>query len=194
MRKVYTTTLNAFFFHSSVFTLTPPHLLKFHHTLPIPNHFKCTDEDCDHFLPWLENKAAAQISSLLYIATSIFGRSLFACKNVQAGDCLLKVPFTVQITPDNLIPELKPLIADQVGNVSKLALVILVEQKKAQVSEWAPYITCLPQVEDMHSTVLDRFPQFFKDVSFENFRYAYGLVASRAWGSTKGLSLVSSAS
>ncbi|KAK9684075.1 hypothetical protein RND81_10G184800 [Saponaria officinalis] len=213
---------------SKLLTVSHQFLPKFCHTAPPHNLniLKCCDNYSNEFLPWLDNKAGVRISSLLSIGISNFGRCLFACKNVQAGDCLLKVPFSVQITPDNLLPEIKPMIPDEVGNIAKLAVVILVKQKKGQLSEWAPYITRLPQIEDMHITifwnaqelkmirhssvyqetlnqqaqikndflalkpVLDSFPQFFKDVSFENFRHAYGLVASRAWGSTKGLSLI----
>ncbi|KAL9226997.1 hypothetical protein vseg_002746 [Gypsophila vaccaria] len=210
-------------------TLCDNILPKLYHTNPphCINIFKFRhDDDCDHFLRWLEHKAAAPISSLLSIRNSNFGRSLFACKNIQAGDCLLTVPFSVQVTPDNLLPEIKHMIPDEVGNIAKLAVVILIEQKKAQLSEWAPYISCLPRTDDMHSTifwnaqelemirrssvyletinqlaqmkndflalkpVLDSFPHFFEDVSFENFRHAYGLVTSRAWGSSKGFSLI----
>ena len=35
---------------------------------------KCRDEDCDDFLPWLENKAGVRISSLLAIGNSDYGR------------------------------------------------------------------------------------------------------------------------
>jgi histone-lysine N-methyltransferase SETD3 len=38
-----------------------------------------------------------------------------------------------QITPDNLLPEIKSSLGDEVGNISKLAIVILVEQKIGQV-------------------------------------------------------------
>lgn len=35
----------------------------------------CVDEECNDFLPWLERKAGREISSLLAIGTSSFGRS-----------------------------------------------------------------------------------------------------------------------
>lgn len=38
-----------------------------------------------------------------------------------------------QISPDNVQPDIKPLLTDSVGTVTKLALVILVEQKQGQV-------------------------------------------------------------
>ncbi|GMY08668.1 fructose-bisphosphate aldolase-lysine N-methyltransferase, chloroplastic [Fagus crenata] len=111
------------------------------------------DEDCDDFLPWLEQKAGAKISSVLSIGKSAHGRSLFASKTIRTGDCILKVPYSVQITPDNLLPEIKSSLGDDVGNISKLALVILVEQKIGQKSEWAPYISRLPQPGEMHNTI-----------------------------------------
>ncbi|XP_035839363.1 ribosomal lysine N-methyltransferase 4 isoform X3 [Helianthus annuus] len=113
------------------------------------------DEECGDFLPWLRQKSGAEISSVLSIGKSIYGRSLFACKPIQAGDCILKVPYSVQLAPDNLHPSINSLLGEDVGNVAKLALVILLHQRFGeQASEWAPYISCLPRVEDMHSTVL----------------------------------------
>lgn len=38
--------------------------------------------------------------------------------------------------------------------------------------------------------VFDCFPEIYEDVQFENFKHAYGLVASRAWESMKGQSLI----
>ena len=38
-----------------------------------------------------------------------------------------------QISPDNLLPEISSLLPEEVDNVSKLAIVILVEQKMGQV-------------------------------------------------------------
>jgi histone-lysine N-methyltransferase SETD3 len=38
-----------------------------------------------------------------------------------------------QITPDNILPEIKSLLGDEVLNIAKLAIVILVEQKLGQV-------------------------------------------------------------
>ncbi|KAJ0657712.1 putative [Ribulose-bisphosphate carboxylase]-lysine N-methyltransferase [Helianthus annuus] len=112
------------------------------------------DEEFGDFLPWLRQKSGAEISSGLSIGKSIYGRSLFACKPIQAGDCILKVPYSVQLAPDNLHPSINSLLGEDVGNVAKLALVILLHQRLGEASEWAPYISCLPRVEDMHSTVL----------------------------------------
>ncbi|XP_024996500.1 histone-lysine N-methyltransferase setd3 isoform X2 [Cynara cardunculus var. scolymus] len=188
--------------------------------------YQYVDEDCADFLPWLRQKAGVEISSVLSIGKSIYGRSLFACKPIQAGDCILKVPYSVQLAPDNLLPSISSLLGEEVTDVAKLALVILVHQKLGQASEWAPYISCLPTIAEMHSTifwsdeelkmirisslyqetlkhkvqiekdfssikhVLDRFPEFFEDVTLHNFKHAYNLVESRAWISTRGVSMI----
>lgn len=65
----------------------------------------------------------------------------------------MRVPYNVQIAPDNLLPKVASLLDNEVGNVAKLAIVILIEQKRGQESEWAPYISCLPWPREMHSTV-----------------------------------------
>ncbi|RVW49370.1 putative mitochondrial protein [Vitis vinifera] len=152
----------------------------------------CVDKDCDDFLPWLAQKAGVEISSVLSIGKSTYGRlaghrveespwtsprhsmfemihigdlvislfgshsadewSLFASKSIQTGDCILKVPYNVQISPDNVPSKINSLLGDEVGNIAKLAIVILVEWKMGQDSEWAPYINRLPQPGEMHST------------------------------------------
>uniref|UniRef100_A0A803M9G5 Rubisco LSMT substrate-binding domain-containing protein n=1 Tax=Chenopodium quinoa TaxID=63459 RepID=A0A803M9G5_CHEQI len=191
----FTRALNFSYFPRSILTLSP-HLLLFKFQHCVSRHSlkvsRCRDEDCDDFLPWLEKKAGVQISQVLSIGISDFGRSLFACKSIQAGDCLLKVPFIVQISPDDILPEIKPLVSNTVGTVAKLAVVILAEQKKGQV--------------------FDHFPNAFEDVQFDSFKHAYGIartshkdlhleldaifvncklsVASRAWESMKGQSLI----
>lgn len=38
-----------------------------------------------------------------------------------------------QLAPDNLLPDIKSLLGDEVGNVTKLAIVILFEQKLGKV-------------------------------------------------------------
>ncbi|KAM3698176.1 hypothetical protein ACJW31_06G169400 [Castanea mollissima] len=195
-------------------------------SLSQPQRYCYLDEDCDDFLPWLEQKAGAKISSVLSIGKSAFGRSLFASKSIQSGDCILKVPYSVQITPDNLLPEIKSLLGDEVGNIAKLAIVILCEQKIGRKSEWAPYISRLPQPGEMHNMIfwsqdelemirqssvyhetinqksqtendflaikhaLRHDPEILGDITYEGFMHACSLVGSRAWGSTKGLSLI----
>ncbi|KAF9676756.1 hypothetical protein SADUNF_Sadunf08G0036000 [Salix dunnii] len=187
------------------------------------------DEECVDFLPWLERKAGAEISSKLYVGKSACGRSLFASKSIKTGDCILRVPYNVQIAPVNLLPKVASLLDNETGNVAKLATIILTEQKRGQESEWAPYISCLPQPGEMHSTVctifwskselemihqstvyqetikekyqikkdflkikaaLDHSPEIFDSITLEDFMHAYALVRSRAWGSTRGVSLI----
>ncbi|KAK9037018.1 hypothetical protein V6N11_021940 [Hibiscus sabdariffa] len=111
------------------------------------------DEESVEFLPWLERKAGAKISSVLSIGKSPHGRSLFASENIQSGDCILKVPYSVQITPDNLLPKIKALLSDKIETISKLAVILLVEQKMDQDSRWGPYICCLPRHGEIHSTI-----------------------------------------
>ncbi|XP_028126632.1 fructose-bisphosphate aldolase-lysine N-methyltransferase, chloroplastic isoform X1 [Camellia sinensis] len=185
-----------------------------------------SDEECDNFLPWLERKAGTKISSVLSIGKSAYGRSLLASKSIEPGDCMLKVPYNVQIASDNLLPEINSLLPDEVSNVATLAIVIIVEQKMGQHSEWAPFMSRLPQLGEMHNTIfwsereLDmirqssvyqetikknvqieknflavkpafgHFPEFFDGITFDDFRHAYALVESRAWRSTRGVSLI----
>ncbi|KAH7547988.1 hypothetical protein ACOSP7_032709 [Xanthoceras sorbifolium] len=184
------------------------------------------EESDDDFLPWLERKAGAEISSVLSIGMSAYGRSLFASRKIRAGDCIVKVPYDAQLAPDNLLPEIKPWLSDEIGNVAKLAIVLLVEQKMGQNSEWAPYISRLPQPGEMHNTifwsedelnmicqsslyqetvvkkaqiekeflaikpVIEHLPELFEGVTLKDFMHAYALVESRAWESTKGVSLI----
>ncbi|XP_038889894.1 fructose-bisphosphate aldolase-lysine N-methyltransferase, chloroplastic isoform X2 [Benincasa hispida] len=102
----------------------------------------------DTFLPWLERKAEMKISSVLSIGKSSIGRFLFASETIRAGDCILK-----QISPDVLPLPIKNLLGNEIGNVAKLAVVVLLEQKLGSGSEWAPYITRLPQPWEMHNTM-----------------------------------------
>ncbi|XP_020235361.1 ribosomal lysine N-methyltransferase 4 isoform X2 [Cajanus cajan] len=133
----------------TVFNPSPIHL-NFHSLSLAKPQFS---GNCDDFLPWLERKAGSRISSSLFIGESSYGRSLFASKIIRSGECILKVPYRVQITADNLLPEIKSLLAEDVGNISKLAILILIEKKLGQGSEWYPYISCLPQQGGLHNTV-----------------------------------------
>ncbi|XP_047967684.1 ribulose-1,5 bisphosphate carboxylase/oxygenase large subunit N-methyltransferase, chloroplastic [Salvia hispanica] len=186
----------------------------------------CVDEDCNDFLPWLGNKAGCEISSLLSIGKSAYGRALCAAKDIQSGDCLLKVPYSVQLAPDNLPPGIACLLGDEVGDVAKVALLILYEKHLGKKSEWAPYISRLPLPEDMHSSVFwsdeelemirltalyeetlkqkkqiekdflavklvsANFPARLQNITLQDFTYAYGLVTSRAWVSSRGVSMI----
>ncbi|XP_054785676.1 uncharacterized protein LOC129292160 isoform X3 [Prosopis cineraria] len=148
------------------------------------------DDDCEGFLPWLEWKAGSGISSSLSIGKSSYGRSLFASRIIHPGECILQVPYAVQISVDNLLPEIRSLISNEVGNISKLAAVILVEQKLGRDSEWDPYISCLPQQGQLHNTVFESLLKSFGEFTFRDFMHACTLVGCRAWGSMKGLSLI----
>ncbi|XP_058774738.1 fructose-bisphosphate aldolase-lysine N-methyltransferase, chloroplastic-like [Vicia villosa] len=198
-----------------------------HHRFSTPLTFSSLPQFQPHnFLPWLEKKANSTISSSLSIANSPYGNSLFASNSIQTGDCILQVPYSVQITADNLAPEIRTSIGEDAGNIAKLAIVLLIHKKLGQDSEWHPYISCLPPQEEMHNTifwneseldmirgssvyqetiyhksqiekdflairpVLKSFCQSFGDFTCKDFMHACTLVGSRAWGSTKGLSLI----
>ncbi|RXI09053.1 hypothetical protein DVH24_023197 [Malus domestica] len=181
-------------------------------------------DESNDFLPWLELKAGAEISSALSNGKSAYGASLFASKSITAGDCVLKVPYSVQLAPDNLVPELKDLLSDGVGDAAKLATVVLFEQRMGNDSGWAPYIRWLPRPEGCIArddelelirqssvyqetinqrfqikkeflvirTALKNFLKVSKSITYnyKDFMHVYALVTSRAWGSTKGYSLV----
>ncbi|XP_020597355.1 uncharacterized protein LOC110037115, partial [Phalaenopsis equestris] len=85
--------------------------------------------ECDEFMTWLRKKTGLEISSVLSIGNSRYGRSLFASEPIEDGDCILKIPYTVHLTPDKIIPEVESLIVDDVGTISRLAVVLLAEQK-----------------------------------------------------------------
>ncbi|KAF8101943.1 hypothetical protein N665_0201s0239 [Sinapis alba] len=185
------------------------------------------DKECIDFLPWLEQVAGAKITNTLSIGKSVYGRTLFASKVIHAGDCILKVPFNAQITPDELPTDVRVSLTDEVGNIGKLAALVMIERNTGQNSRWFPYISRLPQLSDMHSTIfwgenelnvircsavhketVKQKAQIEKDFSLvaqafkqhlhnvierpalENFMYAYALVGSRAWETSKGISLI----
>ncbi|XP_058109896.1 fructose-bisphosphate aldolase-lysine N-methyltransferase, chloroplastic isoform X2 [Magnolia sinica] len=213
-------------FHRSSILLTPCPRFQLANAVSLSQVSLCLNVDSVDFLSWLQQKAGIEISSALSVGNSVYGRSLFASKFIQAGDCILKVPYSVQITPDNIIPKLASFLSDDIGGVARLAVVILAEQKKGQDSEWAPYINCLPRTGELHSTIfwtkdelemvrqshiyqetinhrayiekefskvkpaLEHFHQNFEDVTIESFMHAYATVASRAWETSKGQSLI----
>ncbi|XP_022990340.1 fructose-bisphosphate aldolase-lysine N-methyltransferase, chloroplastic isoform X1 [Cucurbita maxima] len=137
--------LNARFLTSSQLEISSSSLL-------VDNVLSTTETD-DVFLPWLERKSNTMISSVLSIGKSDIGRFLFASETIRAGDCILKVPFNVQISPDMLPSPIRDLLGDEIGNVAKVALVILLEQKLGSDSKWAPYIIRLPKPWEMHNTI-----------------------------------------
>ncbi|XP_008793878.2 ribulose-1,5 bisphosphate carboxylase/oxygenase large subunit N-methyltransferase, chloroplastic isoform X5 [Phoenix dactylifera] len=110
-------------------------------------------EESNEFLSWLQKKAGVEISSMLSIGNSVYGRSLFASKYIRAGDCILKVPYNVQMTSDRFPSEIEPFLVHDVGNISRLAVVLLAEQKLGQNSGWATYISNLPRKDEMHNTI-----------------------------------------
>ncbi|CAN7093328.1 unnamed protein product [Brassica rapa subsp. narinosa] len=188
------------------------------------------DKDCIGFLPWLEQIAGAKLTNTLSIGKSVYGsRALFASKVIHAGDCILKVPFNAQITPDELPADIRVSLTDKVGNIGKLAALLMIEINAGQNSRWFPYISLLPQLSDMHSTVgsfgmktefsmircsavhketvkqkariekefslvsqafKEHLPKAIERPALENFMYAYTLVGSRAWETSRGISLI----
>ncbi|CAA6661791.1 unnamed protein product [Spirodela intermedia] len=166
--------------------------LRFRHLSPRPLDFLCfigmesraaistegtflLNRDDLEFLPWLRRKSGREISSVLSIGCSTYGRSLFSSRYIDAGECILSVPYSVQITPDNIPSFLKPLIANDVGDIGRLAVVLLAERRRGQDSEWALYFSSLPYIDDMHCLVLDHFSEFFGDISLKSFMHAYAL-------------------
>ncbi|EEC72271.1 hypothetical protein OsI_05430 [Oryza sativa Indica Group] len=111
--------------------------------------------DCSAFLRWLRSKSGTHISSVLSLGTSsAFGRSLFASKPIQEGDCIMQVPYHVQLTLDKLPQKFNTLLDHAVGDTSKLAALLIMEQHLGNESGWAPYIKSLPTKDQMHNMVL----------------------------------------
>ncbi|OAY85536.1 (Fructose-bisphosphate aldolase)-lysine N-methyltransferase, chloroplastic [Ananas comosus] len=111
------------------------------------------NNECCEFLPWLQQKAGTEVSSVLSVGNSAFGRSLYASTAIHAGDCMLKVPYSVHLTSDKFPLEISPFIDYGVGSVSCVAVVLMAEQKLGMESGWAAYITSLPQMDEMHNTI-----------------------------------------
>ncbi|CAO2196033.1 unnamed protein product [Urochloa humidicola] len=111
------------------------------------------DDNCTAFLRWLQRKAGTQISSVLDVATSTLGRSLFALEPIQEGDCILEVPYGVQLTQDKLPQELCMLLDNLVGDVAKVAVLLMMEQNLGHASGWEPYIKSLPCKDQMHNVM-----------------------------------------
>nr|XP_025878296.1 fructose-bisphosphate aldolase-lysine N-methyltransferase, chloroplastic isoform X8 [Oryza sativa Japonica Group] len=119
------------------------------------------DCDCSVFLRWLRSKSGTHISSVLSLGTSsAFGsffcpfRSLFASEPIQEGDCIMQVPYHVQLTLDKLPQKFNTLLDHAVGDTSKLAALLIMEQHLGNESGWAPYIKSLPTKDQMHNMVL----------------------------------------
>nr|VDD57416.1 unnamed protein product [Brassica oleracea] len=80
-------------------------------------------------------------------------RTLFASKVIHGGDCNLKVPFNAQITPDELPSDVRVSLTDEVGNIGKVATLLMIKRNTGQNSRWFPYISRLPQLAEMHSAI-----------------------------------------
>ncbi|XP_048597115.1 actin-histidine N-methyltransferase isoform X2 [Brassica napus] len=140
---------------------------------------------------------------------------------------LMRVVCCQQITPDELPTDIRVSLTDKVGNIGKLAALVMIEINAGQNSRWFPYISRLPQLSDMHSTIFwdenefsmircsavyketvkqkariekefslvsqafkKHLPKAIERPALENFMYAYTLVGSRAWETSRGISLI----
>lgn len=140
---------------------------------------------------------------------------------------LMRVVCFRQITPDELPTDIRVSLTDKVGNIGKLAALLMIEINAGQNSRWFPYISRLPQLSDMHSTIFwdenefsmircsavhketvkqkariekefslvsqafkEHLPSAIERPALENFMYAYTLVGSRAWETSRGISLI----
>ncbi|OAY84944.1 (Fructose-bisphosphate aldolase)-lysine N-methyltransferase, chloroplastic, partial [Ananas comosus] len=180
------------------------------------------NNECCEFLPWLQQKAGAEISSVLSVGNSAFGRSLYASKAIQAGDCMLKVPYSVHLTSDKFPSKISPFIDHGVGSVSFVAVVLMAEQKLEMIFWSDDDLQMISQSPVYKETfehkaniekeflalkpALECFPQIFGDLRLENFMHACALgklqlhlaiiamskvLSSRAWKTSKGVSLIS---
>ncbi|GJY73947.1 NHL repeat-containing protein [Tanacetum coccineum] len=83
------------------------------------------DNDFSDFLPWLRHKFRTEIIAHLSIRKSSYSRSLFDCKTIKTGDCMLKVPLSVQLTQDILPPKVSSLLGKDVISVTEALSLIL---------------------------------------------------------------------
>ncbi|KAH9317313.1 hypothetical protein KI387_019082, partial [Taxus chinensis] len=122
-------------------------------TCPVPQDEVSTIKDHNEFMSWLRRKAGLEVCSSLTVGMSCNGRSLFSSAPIHAGERIMRIPHNLLITPDKLPKEVEPFLGKDASNYARLALFILAEQKLDQMSEWAPYIHCLPQTGTLHSTI-----------------------------------------
>ncbi|XP_050122492.1 uncharacterized protein LOC126599678 isoform X7 [Malus sylvestris] len=149
--------------------------------------------ESDDFLPWLERKAGAEISSALSIGKSAYGTSLFASKSITAGDCVLKVPYRVDSRWAPYIrwlPRPEEMHCTIFWSDDELELI-------RQSSVYQETINQRSQIKKEFlaiRTALKNFPEMSKSITYKDFMHAYALVdfavTSRAWGSMKGYSLI----
>uniref|UniRef100_M4CSE3 Uncharacterized protein n=1 Tax=Brassica campestris TaxID=3711 RepID=M4CSE3_BRACM len=118
-------------------------------------------------------------------------RTLFASKVIHGGDCNLKVPFNAM---------LRVYLTDEVGNIGKVATLLMIKRNTGQNSRWFPYISRLPQLAEMHSAIfwdenefsmircsavhketvkqkarIEKEFSLVSQLTLENFMYAYAL-------------------
>ncbi|KAK8593340.1 hypothetical protein V6N13_043067 [Hibiscus sabdariffa] len=146
------------------------------------------DEESVDFLPWLERKAGAKVSSVLSIGKSPHGRSLFASENIQSGDCILKVPYSVD---SGWAPYISCL--PRHGEVH--STIFWSEYELDMIRQSSVYQETLNQkakIEKDFAAVVPALQQFpdLESITLQDFMCAYFSVTSRAWESPKGLSLI----
>lgn len=122
-------------------------------THTVPQDCISRTKDPNDFLSWLRKKAGLEVCSSLTVGMSSHGRSLFASGEIHAGECIMRIPHNLLITPDKIPAEVELFLGKEASNYARLALFILAEQKLGKTSEWAPYIHRLPRMGSLHSTV-----------------------------------------
>ena len=74
--------------------------------------------------------------SVVFIFRPPIKPKIYSCSHSYASQDVVNKIFKFilqQLAPDNLLPDIKSLLGDEVGNVAKLAIVILFEQKLDKV-------------------------------------------------------------
>ncbi|GJM91740.1 hypothetical protein PR202_ga08147 [Eleusine coracana subsp. coracana] len=110
---------------------------------------------CYHFIHFLSN--ISLLSSCPFdpwqsisIGLSFF-RSLFALEPINRGDCIMEVPYDVQLTEDKLPGELCMLLDGVVDDTAKVAVLLMMVQHLGHESGWGPYAKSLPCKDQMHN-------------------------------------------
>ncbi|CAM6101597.1 unnamed protein product [Calypogeia fissa] len=118
------------------------------------------------FLDWLKERGQEDAYQSTTVGISAHGRALFATRPIQSGERVLRVSHDLLITPDKLPKEVLEFLPKDVSEWARLALFLIAEQHKGQMSRWAPYISCLPPAGAIHSTV------FWKKEELELVRHS----------------------
>ncbi|XP_024524044.1 SET domain-containing protein 4 isoform X2 [Selaginella moellendorffii] len=116
--------------------------------------FSPGDRQCPEwkdFLAWLNKRGGLGKNTAVTIGMSQYGRALFATRRVPAGSRFLEIPRIAIITPENVPSQVSHLLSTS-NPKTRLSLFLLSEKHKAQESQWAPYLRCLPQLGDIEST------------------------------------------